>query len=191
MPNTKSTSSNRFFWDKFIASKNVDLPELPQNYRSDNGAFLIDLTKQQADRLVVSSDGIFPDKWITAKTIDGAIFAYPDVDNTFDLSNPMNYGSAKSIDAQTLGIIVSMMVYSIASFQFEPTNAQLSAVMGDNYHSLRNSFYGFLDTALYPDEVSETGDDEQIARLSLFADATDAEKESLSEASSAIYSITD
>ncbi|MBO6224320.1 MAG: antirestriction protein [Psychrobacter sp.] len=190
MPNTQTATHTQDFWSKLIVKKNVDLPDLPQKYRSDDGSFLIGLVKEYAQDLSEGDAEIFDDKWITAQTIDGAVFAYPDVDQYFNLVNRDNYGSAKDIDAKTFGLIASLMNYSIASFQFQTLNPELSHIMGNNYHILRNSFYSLLDVALYPDEIRETGDELQKERLALFANITKEQIAGLSHISDGIYSIT-
>lgn len=190
MSNTQNAIHTQDFWSKLIAKKNVDLPDLPNQYKSDDGSFLIGMVKDLGKGLVANGGDSFEDSWITAETIDGAIFAYPDVDSCFDLSNPMNYGSANSIDAKAFGLIATLMVYSQASFAFEHKHPTLSAIMGNGYHSLRSSFYGFLDVALYPDEIRDTGDELQNERLSLFTDMTEAQKTAIDDMSTGIYSIT-
>ena len=190
MSNNQNAIETKCFWDKLVSKTNVDLPDLPDRYKSDNGDFLIGMAKEQGRRLVSKSGVAIPEKWVTGETIDGAIFAYPDVDTCFDLSSPMNYGSAERIDAKAFGLICTLTVYSHGSFEFEHSNPVLSGIMGNGYHELRDSFYSLLDVALYPDDMAEDGDDKQISQLSWFADITDAQKEALSNMSSGIYSIT-
>lgn len=191
MPNTQTAiTQTQDFWSKLITKTNVDLPDLPDRYRSDDGSFLIGMVKDIAENLFEEKDQAFPDEWVTAETIDGAIFAYPNVDHDLSMKNPMNYGSAENIDAKAFGLIASLIVYSNASFAFKEKSPALSLIMGNGYHSLRGSFYSFLDVALYPDEINDYGDEIQKERLPLFENITDAQKQALNHMSTGIYSIT-
>ena len=78
MPNTQTaTTQTQDFWSKLITKTNVDLPDLPDRYRSDNGSFLIGMVKQKAKSLFAKDEQAFPEEWVTAETIDGAIFCLP------------------------------------------------------------------------------------------------------------------
>ena len=191
MPNTQTaTTQTQDFWSKLITKTNVDLPDLPDRYRSDDGSFLIGMVKEKANQLFTKDGQAFPEEWVTAETIDGAIFAYPKVDYDLSMKNPMNYGSAENIDAKAFGLIASLIVYSHASFAFEANHPILSSIMGNGYHSLRSSFYSFLDVALYPDEIRDCGDETQNERLPLFENITEEQKAALDHMSTGIYSIT-
>ena len=102
----------------------------------------------------------------------------------------MIYGSADKIDAKAFGFIASLIVYSHASFAFDGKHPILSSIMGNGYHLLRGSFYSFLDVALYPDEIRDSGDELQNERLPLFENITEEQKAALDHMSTGVYSIT-
>lgn len=190
MTNSKEVSQNTFFWGSLISEKNVEIPEVPKNYGGEKGKLLKRLAIEQAQNYVCSENGVFEENWITAKTIDGAVFAYPDVDNLFDVSNKMNHGHAKGIDGMTLGMMMSLMAYSVGSFEYE-SQPELSKCLSNNYHSLNESFYELVDIALYPDEVEGTDVEKLAERLEMFADATSEQTAYLDRVSSDMYAITD
>lgn len=193
MSDTKTTSLTALFWDKFITKTNVELADLPDRCKGGNGSFLKGMVATKAQDFLADDSEVSEDSedWVTAETIDGAVFAYPNVERTLNMENPMNYGSAPNMDAQAFGLIVSMIVYSHASFGFYESNPQLSEVMGNNYHKLRTSFYELLDAALYPDEIADDADDETTTRIAWFSELTEEQKEALGVMSQGIYSITD
>ena len=192
MPSLRDSNHTDAFWSKLIVETGVDLPDLPDNYRSDNGSFLLGMVAKQSQSFLGHGCDVSDDEsdWITAKTVDGAMFAYPKTDSTLCSSNPMSGGSAKNIDPKAFGLIVSMIVFSHASFVFSEKHPILSQIMSNGYHSLRSSFYSLLDVALYPSEISDTGDETQQARIEWFAGLTDEQKTALDDMSTAIYSMT-
>ncbi len=194
MPNTQTAiTQTQDFWSKFITKTNVDLPDLPDlpdRYCSEYDSFLIGMAKEKAKSLFFKDKQASPEEWVTAETIDGAIFAYPNVEGTVDIGNLKNYGPVPNMDAQAFGLIVSLIVYGHVSFDSYKLSPRLSEVMGYNYNKLRTSFYELIDAALYPDAIAEDADDETTTRIAWFSELTIEQKAALDAMTRSIYSMT-
>lgn len=87
------------------------------------------------------------------KDNDG-FFMHLGEDERFIVSNN-NYAKDYDVDGRIFGLMMSMIIYSHASFQFHESKPALSQKYAEYYHHLRNSFYGLVDKLAYPQEDDE------------------------------------
>ena len=75
-------------------------------------------------------------------------FMHLSKDDRFKLSN-QNYNQEYSVDGRVLGLIMTMMLFSHASFSFHESKPRLSQIYAEHYHQLRDAFYGAVDSLAY------------------------------------------
>ena len=113
--------------------------------------------------------------WDFAESADGKAFMmYPAGDKSFKVANHNNY-TESHVDAQIFGVMVNMMTFSHASFYYERTDNHLSQAFAEQYHALKNAFYGTVDALVYESTSTLTAE----------------EKEEVKAMSSAVWSFLD
>ena len=91
-------------------------------------------------------------------------FIHLSKDKRFSLTN-LNYQQEYSVDGRVLGVIMSMMLFSHASFTFFESKPELAKQYAEHYHLLRDAFYTVVDSMAYgvQDEDGEYIQDETVS----------------------------
>lgn len=74
----------------------------------------------------------------------GSFFIHLNKDKTFILTNP-NYDQKYNVDGRVLGLIMCLMRYSHASFEYNGHNKKLSQEYAEYYHNTCDAFYSLAD----------------------------------------------
>lgn len=97
-----------------------------------------------------SCEGYRGGYWDFANLNDnGGFFMHLGEDERFIVSNN-NYAQDYDVDGRIFGLMMSMIIYSHASFQFHESKPALSQKYAEYYHNLRDAFYGLVDKLAYP-----------------------------------------
>ena len=83
--------------------------------------------------------------WEFADLVDGGgFFIHLGKDKTFTLTN-LNYDQKYNVDGRILGLIMCLMRYSHASFEYNPHNKKLSQEYAGYYHDTCDAFYSLAE----------------------------------------------
>ena len=149
-PNVKSATMNDLFYNRLIK-------EVSESERNDflmskfNNSIMDSLNFEQ--NLYGMTDHSCKDynggywEFVNLNANKG-FFIHLSEDKRFSLTN-LNYQQEYSVDGRVLGVMMSIMLFSHASFAFSESKPSLAEQYAAYYHFLRDAFYSLVDAMAY------------------------------------------